>query len=159
MDCRRAKGLILSEYSDGLLRGHALEELKSHMGACPSCHRLAESVKSTGDLLRSSIKADAPQVVWDRIVADISGLSLKRNLAETVSDRFKYVFYRLRPAVVAAAAVVILVFALATVSIISNINYSTDLAAREDIINMISLNGDGGSDTYSMGTSVETYFL
>lgn len=160
MDCRRAKGLILSEYADGLLRGHALEELESHTRSCSSCRRLAEGVTKAGELFKSAVRADAPQGVWNRIRADLAGLSAdNESAAEGFLDRIRYGLYRLRPAVMAAAAVIILLFALATARLVSYMNYSADVSAREDMINMVSLNGEGAAGDYDIGTSVEAYFL
>ena len=159
MDCKRAKGLILSDYTDGVLRGHALEELESHMRACSSCRRLAEGLTSAGELLRSAARADAPQAVWNRIRAEISRLSVKRGFAETVLERLRYGLYHLRPAVVATAAIIMLIFVLATARLVSYMNYSAALSAREDIMNMVSLNNESGSGEYDIGTSAEVYFL
>lgn len=159
MDCRRAKGLILSEYADGVLRGHALEELESHMRSCSSCHRLAEGMVSAAELLKSAARADAPQAVWNRIRAEISRLSAKKGFVGTALDSIQYGFYHLRPVIIATAATLVLLFVLATAKLVSYVNYSSALSAREEIISMISLNGDNSSDTYSIGTSAETYFL
>lgn len=157
MDCKRAKGLVLSDYTDGVLRGHALEELESHLRSCPSCRGLAEGAASAGELLKSAARAGAPQVVWDRIRAEISGLSARKGLAETVLERLRYGLYHLRPAVVATATIIILLFVLATARLVSYINYSAALSAREDILNMASLNDENGD--YDIGTSAETFFL
>ena len=159
MDCKRAKELILLDYADGVLRGRSLEEIESHLKSCSSCRGLAEGVISAGKLLKSQARADAPQAVWNRICAEISRLSNKTGFAETLLERIRYGFYHLRPAVVATAAIVILLFALATARFVSYMNYSAPLSAREDIVSMISLNGENGSGEYDIGTSAETYFL
>ena len=160
MDCRRAKGLVLSEYADGVLRGHALEELESHLRSCSSCRRLAEGVTSAGELLKSAARADAPQAVWDGIRAEISRLSIRKGITETVLERIRYGLYHLRPAVVATATIIILIFVLATARLVSYMSYSAALSAREDIINMVSLNGEEpGIGDYDIGTSAETFFL
>ena len=160
MDCKRAKGLVLSEYSDGVLRGHALEELESHLRSCSSCSRLAEGVTSASKLLKSAARVDAPQVIWNRIRAEISRLSTKKGFVGTILERIRYGLYHLRPIVVATAAIAVLIFVLATSRLVSYINYSAQLSAREDIINMISLNNEeGDSGAYDMGTPAEAYFL
>lgn len=159
MDCKRAKGLILADYADGILRGHALLELELHMGSCSSCRRLAEGLMSAGELLRSAPRADAPQAVWSRIRSEISRLSVKRELIEIFLERLRYGLYHLRPAVMATAAIIALIFVLATARFVSNMNYSAALSAREDIMNMVSLNGDSERGEYDIGTSAETYFL
>lgn len=56
------------------------------------------------------------------------------------------------------AAAVDRVFVLATARLVSYVEYSSALSAREDIFNMVSLNGDNGSK-YNIGTSAETFFL
>jgi len=159
MDCKRAKGLILSDYADGALRGHALEELKSHLGSCSSCRRLAENLILAGESLRSAPRAEAPKAVWDGILSEISRLSAKKGFAGTVLERIRYGLYHLRPAVAAAAAVIALLFVLATARLVFYANYSAALSQREDIINMISLNGGTGEEDFDIGTSAEMYFL
>ena len=160
MDCRRAKGVILSDYADGVLRGHALEELEIHIRSCSSCRELAEGLMSAEELLKSAARADVPQAVWGRIRAEISRLSIKKGLIEDLSEKIRYGFYHLRPAVMATAAIIALLFVLATARLVSYMDYSAALSARNDIINMVSLNGDErGAGEYDIGTSAETYFL
>ena len=160
MDCRRSKGLILSDYADKMLSGPALEALESHLRSCSSCRKLAEEIMSTGKLLRSSARPDVPQVIWGRIRAEITGLSMNRGVIETVLERIRYGLYHLRPAVVATAAIVTLLFMLATARLVFNMNYSAALSQREDVINMVTLGGDEpGGGEYDIGTTAETYFL
>ncbi len=159
MDCKRAEGLILADYMDDALRGRAFRELEAHLVSCSSCRKLFESATSAGELYKSAARADAPQAVWGRIRAEITGLSAKKGIAETILERIKYGLYHLRPAVVATAAVMILLFVLATAKLAAYVNYSAALSAREDIINMISLNGETGSGEYDIGTSAEAYYL
>ncbi|MCX5680501.1 MAG: zf-HC2 domain-containing protein [Candidatus Omnitrophica bacterium] len=160
MDCKRAKGLVLSDYTDGVLRGHALEELELHLRSCSSCRRLAEGVTSTGELLKSAARVDAPQAVWNRIRAEISRILIKEGFVETVLERIRYGLYHLRPTVMATAAIIVLIFVLATARFVSYMNYSAALSVREDIVNMVSLNGEErGSGEYDIGTSAETFFL
>jgi hypothetical protein len=160
MDCKIAKELVLSDYTDGVLSGRALQELESHLRSCSSCRSLAEGIVSARELLRSSPRIDAPQAVWGRIRAEIARLSVKKALIETFLERVRYGFYHLRPVVVATAAIITLLFILATARFASYMNLSAALSAREDIINMVSLNGEErGNEKYDMGTSAELYFL
>lgn len=160
MDCKRAKGLVLSEYADGVLKGHALEELESHLRSCLSCRRLAEDMRSTCALLKSAPRLEAPRAVWDRLRFGISKLSAKKTFAETIQENLRYGFYRIRPAIAATAAITVLLFVLATARFVSQLSYPAALPAGEDIINMVSLNGDAREDgSYDIGTSAETYFL
>lgn len=160
MDCRRSKGLILSDYTDKMLRGPVLEELESHLRSCSSCRRFAEEVVSTSKLLRSSSRPDVPQVIWDRIRAEVIGPSMKRGVIETALESIRYGLYHLRPAVVTTAAIVTLLFMLATARLVYNMNYSAAFSQREDIINMVTLGGDEpGGGEYNIGTTAETYFL
>jgi len=141
------------------LRGHALEELESHMRSCPSCRRLAEGLTAAGELLRSAARADAPQAVWDRIRAEISRLSIKKGFSKTLLERLRYGLYSLRPVVVATAAVAVLLFVLATARLVSYMNHSPALSARENIIDLVSLSSGSESGEYDIGTSAETFFL
>ena len=160
MDCRISKGLILSEYADRTLRGHALSELEVHLRSCSSCRSLGEDVRSAGKLLKSTARADAPQAVWGRIRVEITGLSAKKGFVKTVLEKIQYGLYHLRPAVMATAAIIVLLFVQATARLVSYMNYSAALSAREDIINMVSLNGEErGIGEYDIGTSAETFFL
>ena len=160
MDCKRAKGLVLSDYTDGVLKGRALEELELHLRSCLPCHKLAEDAVSTGELLRRAAKTDAPQAVWERIRGEITRLSIRKGFFETVLDRIRYGLYHLRPAVVATATIVILLFVLATAKFVSYMNYSATLSARDGMINMVSLNGEENiGEGYDIGTSAEIYFL
>jgi len=159
MNCKIAEGLILSDYTDGVLQGRALEELDAHLILCASCRKLAENVKSTCQLLKSTGKVDAPQAVWDGIRSEIAELSARKGFAGIVSERIRYALHHLRPAVVATAAIILLVFVLATARLISYANYSAELSTRESIINMVSLNGENGNGDYDIGTSAETFFL
>lgn len=159
MDCRRAKDLILLDYTDEVLKAGALEDLESHLASCTSCRGLAESVKSVGRLIKSIARQDAPQTVWQGICSEVAGLSVKKRFAGTVSDRVRYALYHLRPAVVATAAIILLVFVLATARLVSYMEYSSALSAREDIFNMVSLNGENGRGEYDIGTLSEAYFL
>jgi len=129
------------------------------MRSCSSCRRLAEGLTSTGELLRSTVRADAPQAVWNRIRAEITQLSAKKGFVETLLEKVRYGFYHIRPAVLATAAIAVLLFVLATAKLVSYTSYSAALSAREDMINMVSLNDDNGNGGYNIGTSVETFFL
>ncbi|MEI6863105.1 MAG: zf-HC2 domain-containing protein [Candidatus Omnitrophota bacterium] len=160
MNCRKAKGLILLDYADGVLKGRELKELEAHLKLCSSCRRLAEAEALAAELLRSSGRADVPQAVWGRVRGEITRISMKREFTEIVLDRIRYGLYRLRPVVMATAAVIVLLFVLATARLVSYMSYSATLSAREDIVGMVSLNGEEGeNEGYSIGTSAETYFL
>jgi len=160
MDCKRAKELILLDYADGVLKGHALGELESHLVSCSSCRGLAESVMSAGKLLRSAARADAPQFVWNRIRSEISELPERSGFMETLSERIRRGLHHLRPAIMATATIIVLVFVLATARLVSYMSYTAALSAREDVINMISLNGEElAGEKYDIGTSAETFFL
>lgn len=157
MNCKRAKDLILLDYADGALKGHVLEELESHILSCPSCRRLAEDVAYTGRLFESAGRAEAPMAVWNRIRSELAGLPRANGFIAKALDRIRSGLYDLRPAIVATAAVAMLVFVLMAARIISDINYNKAISARDDTINMISLNDDNGK--YDMGTQAEKLLL
>lgn len=148
MNCKKAKGLILSEYADGLMRGHELEELESHLRACYQCRSFASDIVSAGKLFRSAGRTEAPAVVWDRIRARISESLVKPDIL------------RMKPAFVAVAAAVVFLFFLATARIVSDRVYHVSISAGEEIISMASLQNPNPAGEYDdIGTSIETFLL
>lgn len=159
MKCKRAEDLILSEYAEGRLKGRDLEELNGHIDNCPSCRELAGGVISAGKTLRSSGRQAPPDFVWQRVQDKLSARQGIFEVFEDFLDALGYGLYRLKPAVVATATIVVLVFVLAAARMISEHNYYAAFSAREEIVSMISLNGDNSSAEYEIGTSAEDFFL
>jgi len=51
----------LSEYTDGLLSGKALEQLELHLDGCEACTTELEQLRATVDLLRQTEQVSAPR--------------------------------------------------------------------------------------------------
>jgi hypothetical protein len=158
MECKKAKGLILSEYADGVLRGHALEELEAHLRSCPNCRSFASDIVSAGRLFKTSGRKEAPPVIWERIRAEITVMMGKPAPGEGLFVRVRDRISHLRPAMVAVAAAVLLVFILTAARIVSDNNSYMRAIAAEEMVPTYYMHSSNGAE-YGIGTSVEEFLL
>jgi len=162
MNCKTAADLILTDHIDGNIEARASGELNEHLKSCPDCRLLAEEAKRAGAIFQGQARKDPPPEVWRNIRAEIEEARENGYLA-TFFEKMRFVLSNLKPAAVAIGAVVILLVFAATVRFTSMGNYAEIIQAREDVIDMISLNGDTAASEsvpgYDLGTPAEIYFL
>jgi anti-sigma factor RsiW len=158
MECKKAKGIILSDYADGLLRGHALEELEAHLRSCPQCRSFASDIVSAGKLFRSHGRETAPAVVWERIRAEIVSAMGKPGVLGAALDRVRQGLSGLKPSVAAVTAAALLVFLVVAARVMHERSDYLSAIAAEGIVPTEYLYGANGSE-YDMGTSVEEFLL
>lgn len=155
MECKKMRGLIMTDYLDGNLDKPTLKEVEAHIAACPGCRGLVSELTS----IRASLKKESPQSpppqVWERIRADIARVPMKYSLAGNFAESIRSWIVNRRPAVVIAAAA-ILIFAVLTVTRLMPQN---NPLAPDDIISIISLEENGDYADYNFGTPAENYFL
>ena len=159
MNCKKMKGLIYADYIDGNLKGSALEELERHIGSCTDCRALVKELREAGKLLRAVGRQEAPPKVWHNILAEISSTPVRSRFLEDAMVNLRYHLSNLRPAMVVASAVVILLFALAVMRYMPNNSYLDTAIARDDILAISYYSDDDDEPEYDLGTSVETLFL
>lgn len=161
MNCKSARDVILTDYIDGNLNARALGELKEHLKACPSCRGFIEEVEKSAALFKNPVRKDPSPEVWRSIRAEIIRKEHKTGFIQEVSERIRYILPNLRPAIVALSAAVILLVAAAAVRFAAIGNYAETIQARDDIIEMVSINGSAAESGfgYDLGTPAEIYFL
>jgi predicted anti-sigma-YlaC factor YlaD len=159
MNCKKTEELIFTDYVDGNLKGHALEELKAHLGSCPNCRKLAEELESTGKLFKASPRKKAPAGLWYKICAEISERPVGGRIIEGILENVRYHLSRLRPAVVILSTAVIILFILTAVMFMSQNNYSKTGISQDDILGLYYMNGASDESEYDFGTPAERFFL
>ena len=159
MNCKRMEKLILTDYIDGNLKGRALEDVELHLKSCPSCRALAQDLRAAGKLFRAVGQEATPSGVWHNILAEISAVPVRSHFAEDALAYARYYLSHLKPAVVMASAMVLLLFVLAAVRFMPHRDYLETAAARDDIL-AISHTGDEEDESeYDLGTPAEMFFL
>ena len=161
MNCKMAKEMILTDHIDGNLKAAALGELEEHLKICPACHALAGEVKRTAVLFKDPIRKCPPPEIWRNIRAEINRKMSGPRFIQDVVERMRYILPNLKPAAVALGAAVILLVVAAAVRFAPIGNYPEIIPQQNDIIAMISVNGDVGESEsgYDIGTPAERYFL
>ena len=105
MNCKKARELILSDYTDGECGAKAAHEVRKHLEGCENCRALEKAVKTSVIYLGAAEKAEPPAFLWEKIKSNILNEKMR------VPERF---FIRLlKPAfALPAAALALLVLVL-----------------------------------------------
>ncbi len=159
MNCKRMKNLILTDYIDGNLKGHALKEIELHLGSCPTCHSIVQDAKAAGKLFRAVSRQEAPAEVWHKILAEINATPVRRPFPETVLMYMRYYISHLKPAVVIASAAALLLFAVTAVRLMPHKDYLETMGAQDDILTISYASYEEDASEYDLGTSAEMFFL
>ena len=161
MNCKNARDIILTDYIDGDLKVRALGGVEEHLKACPACRGFAEDAKKSSALFKNPIRKDPPPEIWSNIRTEISRKAYRPGFIQEALEKMRYILPNFRPAVVAISAAVVLLVAAAAVRFVSIGNYAETIQARDDIIAMVSINGnaDESESGYDLGTPAEVYFL
>lgn len=157
MRCKRMEEIILTDYIDGNLKGHALQEVESHLGSCPECRRLAEEAKTASGLLKAAPRHEAPPRVWNSIRAAIDAGPAKTHFAGSILERLRFFLPYPKPALVLATAVLLVLFVLTVARLMPGNGYIRDGAEQDDIFLISSING--GGDETGFGTPAEDFLL
>lgn len=152
MDCKKAKELIMTDYIDGRLLGTALKEVETHIASCADCRALAGELAKTLGAFKTVKPEAAPSGLWYKIRAEISAEPAGQFSARRLFVPVREMFSHIRPAVAAAAAVMILLFVLTAIRLAPN-------SSQDEIVTLASFNGNGDEAEYDLGTPAEEYFL
>ena len=152
MDCSKAKDILLTDYSDGLLDSVASGRLEQHIRSCAACRKL----KQRADEMRAAIKeggvVSPPESVWENI---------RQKLSEAPAPWWQRAFEKLyipKPAwafsyaLATVALVALLVFNSRSITPVSSVGSEE---ARQ-FAGLVETNGEPIDD---FGTSIEEYFL
>ncbi|MDO8535685.1 MAG: zf-HC2 domain-containing protein [Candidatus Omnitrophota bacterium] len=159
MNCKKMEKLILTDYIDGNLKGRSFEEVELHIRSCPTCHALAEDLRSTGKLFKAVGHEAAPAEVWHKIRTKITAEPAGRYFPEDIFERLRFYLPHLRPAVVIASAAVLLFFVLATIKFMPHRNYLETRVAQDDILSISYNSNEEDTAEYDLGTPAEMFFL
>lgn len=160
MNCKKIKDMILTDYTDGVLKKDDLEKVEAHLRSCPSCRNLAQTSRDLGNILRSVKKEEPPSRVWNNIREGLSKKPDWRILFEEAAEKIGSGILRLRPAFgfAAALATVLLVLALsrfAPVETHTNGFFTENEILAADYYD----NGYATEAGYELKTPLEEYFL
>jgi len=159
MNCKKIEELIFTDYVDGNLKGHVLEELEAHLRSCPNCQKLAGELESTGKLFRESSRKKAPAGLWYKIRAEISAKPQATRVMEGILENVRYHLSHLKPAVVILSTAVIILFILTAVRFMPHNDYSKTGIGQDDILGIYYMNGTSDESEYDFGTPAERFFL
>jgi len=150
---------ILTDYIDGKLKAHLLEEVELHLRSCPSCNALAEELRAAGKLFKTVGQEAAPREVWHKILAEINAAPAKNRFAETILMYMRYYLSHLKPAVVIASAAVLLFFALTAIRFMPHGDYPGTMIAQDDILAIPYTSDEEDGSEYDFETPAEMFFL
>lgn len=108
MKCNKIKDIILTDFADGELEPELKKKIEGHIASCEECRRVYEALK--GEVLepiRSSGRKAPPESLWMNVKEEIEAEE-KEPAFSNLLDWFKEVTLIRRPALVAAAAAVII---------------------------------------------------
>lgn len=159
MKCRRMKGLIMTDYIDGNLKGRALEEVESHLRSCPACKAVKDELIAAGRLFKADSLEELPSRVWENIRARINPEPSRIRFAEGVLDRVRHLLPRMKPAVAIASAAIVTLLVLTAMRLTGLKDYSRGVEPADDILTISYVNGDAYGSEDGFGTRLEEYFL
>lgn len=159
MNCKKIRGLILTDYADGNLRAEAMQEVESHIASCADCREIAGKIALAGKVFKAAGREEPPPGIWHKIKAGITAGRDRPSLADRVLDVMQYSFLRLRPAVVIATAAVLIFFVLITARLMPGKGTIPPVADQDDILTLSVAEDGWNGDEYNLGTQVEEYFL
>jgi hypothetical protein len=160
MNCRKAKDLILSDYTDNELSLRIKTEIDKHLEKCAACRKFQETLQDKIiQPLKQAKEIMPPDYVWERIREEIEaktsqceqpGFSIFTALRQKCLRRPQGVF-------AAALAVIAIFFALfLTKSSLDDKRHLNEYFA--DQVEFFNYLGDDGKDA-DFGTATENYFL
>lgn len=153
MDCKKIEEIILTDYMDGRLDSRELKAVEAHLASCGRCRELASEAAGIGKELRLAEELTPSPAVWQRIRAAISGEPARAMPAQNFFQSLRLSFARLRPAIVVASAVAVILAVLITARLMP----PGGSLGQEEIMSLVSIEENGAG--YDLGTPVESYFL
>ena len=149
MDCRKMREIILTDYTDKKLSGHALTEVEAHLASCTQCRELASGVVSLENTLRSARRISPPPELWERIRAEFSRENSGAALARKFFESIRLLTLRFRPAIVAVACAIIIFAVLAVARLTPQKGSETE--------SLVSMGENGSNADYDFGTPEESF--
>lgn len=160
--CKRYRGLIVTDYLDGELAGKRKDEVESHMRSCAGCRELYRQMKDGLEPIFGQAKGrPVPDHIWPQLKKKIQDRTT-RFPRVTFKDIMERYLAPLRiPVLVPAAATAIMVFAIGALIIFNFQMRQTRETEQAEYLEYIlgPVNGVTGTETNSLGTSIEEYFL
>ena len=161
MECKKIQELMICDYWDGEAAPGVSQQVKGHCAQCPECRARVQELERQRALLQKATQQEVPGREWENIRATIVG---EQQLQEGRSSRgalervmgFLWVPRQaVAPAGVLTAVIVAAVFA--------GFFIQTNRPARggnsAEGLAEYSVNAGNEEVLYSLGTSVEEYFL
>ena len=165
MDCKKAKGLILTDYLDGRMGAEEGKRIEEHLAHCPECNRLSMAARKTGNELFAGIeKADVPEYLWHRVRETILAEERERRAyAPGFFRKLRAILYIPKPAL-AVAAVIIMLIAIGTMTkfkINNQAVITADMPGQTEYFDYLTTDAANSSmnDNGIFGTSIEKYFM
>jgi anti-sigma factor RsiW len=156
MRCKKIQGLLSADYLDHELKGKARQDIERHLAGCQECRGLAEKLQVQRRLFQKAKSEPAPDRVWlnirDAIIAQ--RLQEEARASRGIFSWLKDLFWQRQPALALASALTIVLFILVFAGV-----FIQRQAANINAAELYGLGEKNGSVIYSLGTSVEEYFL
>jgi anti-sigma factor RsiW len=157
MDCKKIEEIIFTDYIDGKLTAEAMEDIDRHIASCGKCRALKTGLSSVGSVFKGDVRPEVPSGLWEKIRSEITAGAGQEKAAHSVFASFGGLFVRLRPAMVAATAALIVLMALVAIRLAPGWRGAETTASEDYIYSMADLNMNG--DDYDLQTGAESYFL
>ncbi len=165
MHCKKAKGLILTDYLDGQMGAEEKGRIEEHLAHCPECNRLSMTARKVGGELFAGIeKTGVPEYLWRRVRETILAEDREiRDHAPGFFGKLRALLYIPKPAL-AVAAVIILFIAIGTMTTLkvnNRFSLTSDMPGQAEYFDYLTTDAadspmDGGG---GFGTPIEKYFM
>lgn len=157
MNCKKARGLILTDYLDDQMNEKDKARIEEHLAGCHECKEFSiVAIKAGNTLFRGADRADVPEYLWRRvretILAEERG---KKNFFAALFGKLKAILYIPKPAL-AIVTVIVLLLAIGTAAKIK-----IDNKAESEYFDYLTADAADSSlnDNGAFGTSIEKYFM
>ena len=163
----KSRELLLTDYLDGQMDAKENGQIETHLAHCPKCREFLVSARKVGpELFIKSGTANPPEYLWRRVKETIlTEQKAKARFTDNILERVRAFLYTarysIRPALVAASIIVLIL----AVTAVAGLKMAGEAENRyKDQIEYFdylagSSGGASTSDNAGFGTSVETYFL
>jgi predicted anti-sigma-YlaC factor YlaD len=164
MDCKKAQGLIFTDYLDGETGDKVRALIEEHLARCPKC---AEFCIAAGKKIRDPFldikKPEAPEYLWRKVREAVLSERGKRTRLGDMVDKARALFRIPRP-ILAIASVVMLIFIVGTAARLGIHNSDTPRSLFTEQAEYLDYFADAPADNAGngngyYGTAIEKYFL
>ncbi|MDD3374538.1 MAG: zf-HC2 domain-containing protein [Candidatus Omnitrophica bacterium] len=162
MNCKNIRKLLLTDYVDNETSDLMRKTIENHLLDCQNCREFASSTKkAVFDSFSEVERFSPPAELWHKIKEKI-----EQDPKEKMFFNNIYFFKNIRNIFILSRFAVVLASILIIVSLVlfiknSNQNVALESQEKENIIYLVSLDQEisSDSDSGSLGTSIEEYFL